>query len=565
MNKTWLVLFLAIAIQAAPASQQREQNAKAVIQGAVTRSDSGDPVAGVRITVQGGKSTTTDKDGRFVITDVVPGVRYTLQAQKDGFYAGSSSRPPASDGQFFPTQNQVTSSPERRQIMVDSAQTYTVNFELVPGGSVSGRILGPDRKPISRLNVSLLRLAYTNGKHSLEARGSAETDDLGEFRIFWIEPGDYFLSAEYRPQFPSAAPNPLSTLGKTYYPGVLDQGGAASINIRPSGESAADFFMASTEKIKISGRVINAASNAPVSSLYLIPRGLSLPAGEIKALPNQAADRSDGRFELRDVSPGSYFFFSVVSAGGNSLSSRTPVDTGYSDVEGITAVLHANVDLKGQIVIDASGQSNNPIRRSLASLPLTLRAIDPVPSLKPAMLRTSLATDGSQTFTFSALPEGTYQLGSIGFPGLAGPNWYLVDFRQGARSILEDGLVTVGANGAEPLQLTFKPNGGKIQGTVTTTDRKPAAMAAVSLVPEGARRQNPLFYKRATADLNGRFAIAAIGPGDYKLFAWENLPNGADENTDFIARFERDGQPLTVTPGLVTNISLKMIPDKSQK
>jgi hypothetical protein len=50
----------------------------------------------------------------------------------------------------------------------------------------------------------------------------------------------------------------------------------------------------------------------------------------------------------------------------------------------------------------------------------------------------------------------------------------------------------------------------------------------------------------------------AVPRGDYKLFAWEVLPNTAYMNAEFMAKYESLGQAVTVSAG--GNFDLSLIP-----
>lgn len=67
------------------------------------------------------------------------------------------------------------------------------------------------------------------------------------------------------------------------------------------------------------------------------------------------------------------------------------------------------------------------------------------------------------------------------------------------------------------------------------------------MVLKGLRRQNPMFYGRAVTNLAGQFTIFAVAPGDYKVFAWDRDPAGAEQNAEFIKKYEDRGRPITVS------------------
>lgn len=57
---------------------------KANLMGKVTNSDTGQPVQGVLVTIQGGESTLTDDDGDYAIVGLTPGT-YTIVFSRSGY------------------------------------------------------------------------------------------------------------------------------------------------------------------------------------------------------------------------------------------------------------------------------------------------------------------------------------------------------------------------------------------------------------------------------------------------------------------------------------------------
>ena len=60
--------------------------------------------------------------------------------------------------------------------------------------------------------------------------------------------------------------------------------------------------------------------------------------------------------------------------------------------------------------------------------------------------------------------------------------------------------------------------------------------------------------------------MTGIAPGDYKIFAWENLPNGAEENAEFLERYETRGKVVTVSAGAtITDFQVDLISDEAPR
>jgi hypothetical protein len=89
--------------------------------------------------------------------------------------------------------------------------------------------------------------------------------------------------------------------------------------------------------------------------------------------------------------------------------------------------------------------------------------------------------------------------------------------------------------------------------------------AAVALVPDEPRRAQARLYKGITTDQYGRFTIKGIAPGGYKLFAWEDVEEGAYQDPDFLKPFEALGTPFTIREGSRESAELRLIPAQAQK
>ena len=120
----------------------------------------------------------TNASGQFSFRELEPGT-YLLRASAEGY----------AQQEYNPRPGPVTGM--SAQVNLSAGQSVTnVAFRLVPGGTVSGRVTGPNGEPLVNIEVSLLRSAYdVDGRKTLQQRGVAQTNDRGEYRIFWIAPG----------------------------------------------------------------------------------------------------------------------------------------------------------------------------------------------------------------------------------------------------------------------------------------------------------------------------------------------------------------------------------------
>ena len=74
-----------------------------------------------------------------------------------------------------------------------------ITFGLVPWGTITGTVIGKDGMPGTGATITAGALNYNDGvRDALFSAGYAQsqTDDRGQYRLFYLGPGDYFVRAE---------------------------------------------------------------------------------------------------------------------------------------------------------------------------------------------------------------------------------------------------------------------------------------------------------------------------------------------------------------------------------
>jgi hypothetical protein len=121
---------------------------------------------------------------------------------------------------------------------------------------------------------------------------------------------------------------------------------------------------------------------------------------------------------------------------------------------------------------------------------------------------------------------------------------YLADVRQGGRSAL-DSAISVSATNREPIEVVVRKDGARVSGTLLSS-RRGLGFSTVVLVPETPRRTAFAHYKTAMTNYRGQFQFADVPPGEYKLFSWANVPDGAWTNADYLSKFDDRGTAVKV-------------------
>jgi hypothetical protein len=263
--------------------------------------------------------------------------------------------------------------------------------------------------------------------------------------------------------------------------------------------------------------------------------GLNMPGGRVD---------SEGKFEIQNVLPGSYFLAAGLRAGAERpLSGRTPIVVGDVDLDNLSIVLSPGEDIPGQIVVEGNPQ------QGLRSHPIiTLQSGRSV-------------FDGADfanntTFTIHNVVEGDYDLRIYD----VGQNQYIKSIRFGSADI-SNGSFHVDERNSGTLEFVLGTTTASIDGLVRKANGGVGNMR-VTLIPDAAHVQRADLYRStSTADTSGRFHFEAVAPGNYTLFAWEDVEEGIWHDPEFVKHFENLGTPVHIDEA--SNVSVELHPVSS--
>jgi sarcosine oxidase gamma subunit len=508
----------------------------------------------------------TDRDGKFLFQNLEPGL-YSLQVIRNEYARQTYGQ-------------RVAGGPALAIRLSDGQSLNNIVLSLVPAGNVSGVIRDSDGRPQTGVPIQLLRSTFNAvGERTFHVEGTARTNDRGEYRLYWITPGRYFISAgtasgPNRPLSPNGAPPspneiPDQSFALTYFPGVFDAGAAAIVEINPGAEvNGVDFIAPRQRLFSVRGRIVDSGSGRPpaTASVSLAYRTLTGVGGAFNA--GSRYDASTGEFELRNVPPGAYVVQAIAAtatpvAAGEAVvrisalalqsNARMPIEISNSDINGVSLQLTTGVSIAGRIRVDGMPLSTMPGWENIR-VPLK-PTVDSsfAPNLQPAQPVTQRPTaDGA--FTIDGVSPGEFIVGPV--TGLA-PGFYVKDARFNQADVLGQPLRFF-AGGAGTLEIVLSSKAGNVTGTTVDAAMRGAAGAQVVLVPERERKRTDL-YKTAASDANGRFLFRSVPPGDYRLFGWEALESYAYFDQDLLRRLESQGVPVHVSESAGNTVTLKII------
>jgi hypothetical protein len=488
------------------------------------------PLLNARLELTGpGESlvTRTDTNGRFAFSHLPSGA-YRLQVTCDGFV-----RQEAPD-----------------KILIGPGQDLKeVLFELDPAPTAAGWVLDTYGRPMANVMVEALRRAYdVRGKPIMVGAATALTDDRGAYRIFWLDPGEYYFYAT-SPPVPDGSEAPLLAVVPTYFPGVNTPEDAKAVQLDIGREVPVDFRLRSAGFWVVRGQTMNAATGRSVAAAISL-----FPPAEDPTLTRYSAQSSatgpyHGEFTIDNVVPGTYILMARSGPEGQQMTAiqrivLRPELSPPIDLRGYSLRLSPALSIHGQLFL---GSASTPDLRGV-----NVSLVSTEPAL-PSPRSVKVQPDGS--FTLNGVSPGSYLLELSNLP----EDFYLKAARFGQDDILEKPL-TLDQDAASPLQMLLASDGGHLQ--VSAHDDKGATRtdAQFVLVPDKARRDRREQYRAAAAGDDGKAILRGIPPGAYTLFAWQVLEPNAYFNSDYLSGYAAFGVPVAIAAGDNPPLSVRLIP-----
>jgi len=524
----------------------RPTTASARIRGTVVAGDTGKPLAGAIVTLvdmrasnpsqRQGRWIRTDAEGRWEAPDLSAGA-YMLSVSKAGYLK-------IEYGQKRPFERGKTLDLRSGQLL------DKIDIALPRAGAITGRVFDEFGDPAATVFVRALRQRYVDGRRELTplaealeglANGGGDiTDDLGQFRIYGLAPGDYFVSASFNP--PGEAATALG-YPPVYYPGTPSAAEARRIRIGLGEESQnINVTLVSARYAVVSGTVVNSL-NAPVSASIQLTT--ADPVAGAPVAPTRTA--SNGTFTLRSVPPGEYrlHVYDVRPSSAIPEFAAVPVSITDEDVTPLAISTAPSALASGRIVLEDGAKLNGPVFvRSLTTVAGAPTFANSSAGVNPDLTFEISGLAERQTFRTGMLPEGWF-LKSVTHEGVditdAG-----YDFRPGQR-----------VSGIE-IRLTRRAT--SVSGTVQEDAGNPVGDYTVVAFSTNSNKwgHQTRFVRSARPDQGGKFTIRALPPDEYFVVALEYVETGQEFDPEQLANWKALATTVELGEGEAKAVSLKL-------
>ena len=355
MRRATLIILLFLCVVHGRALSQQPT---AYLQGIVVEEGGGTPIAKANVELRAASgsgqaiaNTQTDREGKFYLPNVTAGPYRVVVT-----HAGHVN---AEYGQRYP------GGAPSMLMLAPGQRAMDLRIAMTRAGVISGHITDKGQ-PIGQADAFAMRAVYTEGQLSLTPVLSIRTDDLGEYHLFWLPPGRYYIVGAVW-DFAGSVPRYVNAEGTNtnsfvdqryigravflrataggvladneahipiFYPGTPDPKLATVIDVKPGADlRGVDIDASAVITPRVRGRVVGLP--APVTGPAGQPSRVNVSMRPISPTvttssaqtPSVSAD-STGNFEITNAAPGRY----MLTATADNLSGRVLVEVRDRDV-----------------------------------------------------------------------------------------------------------------------------------------------------------------------------------------------------------------------------------------
>ncbi len=539
-----------------PRDNQPPRTGTSTIRGQVLAAEDGQPLrrAVVRLMaaeLREPRVASTDGDGRYELRDL-PSGRYNLSAAKGSFVQ-------LSYGQTRPFE------PGRPVEVGDNQIVDKIDFRLPRGGVITGRVLDEFGEPISDVQVSPVRYQFMpGGRRPMPAGRVSSTNDIGEFRIFGLPPGQYFVSASTRGGFMGGGGGIAISLDNsdgragyapTYYPGTTDPSAAQAIDVT-AGQTVSNITLTlvPTRSARITGTVVD-SQGRPIRTGMVMAMPRSVAGMAMSGGPSVGQIGPDGSFAISNVVPGDYVLRSnpgMPDPSNVAEVTMAAVTVAGADIDGIVLAPVAMGTITGRVILD--GPISTPLD------PTTVRLM--ATPLDPDMMSFSIAGMPPQlkddfSFEVKAAPGRTV-IRAMPPPA---SDWVLKSIKVRGEDVTDSGVEMGAGQNIEGVEVELTNRPSTVSGRVTNAKGDAVKDYSVLLFSQDKERwalSGGRHVALGRPDQDGTYRARSLPPGSYYAVALDYVDQTAWRDPDFLDSIRASATAFTLRDAEAKVLDLKM-------
>jgi hypothetical protein len=473
-------------------------------------------------------STRTDAEGRYQFGGLPASGSFTVTASKTQYLRLEyGQRRPFEPG---------------RTVSLSGKSLTNVDFYLPRAAVIAGAVLDTSGEPVEQMWVIALRRTFVDGRPRLTTLAPLSvTNDIGQYRIAGLAPGDYYLVARERAAAMDEGSRERAGYAVSYYPGTTSVEQAQPVRLTVGQQAVSvNFVLSPSRTATVSGQVVR-VDGTPVAKgrVSLGDHAGSGPGGGITG--GMTAD-DQGHFRIAGVRAGEYY---LMGGSGQERGAISLEVTG-ADVSGLTLLI-GNGGLLSARVVSSTGEPL-PIQPGQVELSARLLAD---PYVFSGVMRPAIKTDWTVDWVGITGPR---QIRATRLP----PGWWMKAVVRGDRDVTDEVLELTHGQSLKDVTVVLDNQPTEIAGAVRDVKGVPTADYTVIAFSPDARRwaAESRFVRAARPDHAGRFRIEALPPGEYLVAAVEYVEQGQWLDPQFLESLRPRAKRLTLENGQKTELEL---------
>lgn len=539
----FMALMLAVMLSAAPAQIPQKQGT-AIITGRVTLGEKAAANIGVvlfpadRVLGRGATGAitkaTTDYEGRYRLSNI-PAGRYTVVVT-------APTHVGPNDGMY--------GEPGKTVTIAEGETVEKIDFSLVKGGVVTGRVTDGDGAPVIGERVQLNQSDNQGQRRGPRTFSNFnpfmfETDDRGIYRIYGVPAGRYTVSiGEAAGGGVRFGFGGRGYYARTFHPNVTEEAKATVIEIG-EGSEATNVDITVGRKAKsfaATGTVVDESGKAVVG-VRVRSGSLIQDGNRMGGIGSVTVSDAKGGFRLDELLPGRYAAFVWNEGDTESYSDMVPFEITEGDVSGLEVKLRRGSSISGVAILE--GTTDRATLAKLSELTLAA-AVDAVGLAAPVFANVRIAPDGS--FRITGLRPGKVRLMLATYPPIPGFALARVEREGVPQREIE---VAPGAQ-VTGVRVVIEYGTGSVRGIVNFEN---GPLPEASRVVVSVRRRGDtsgMGYRGAQVDSRGRFLIEGISTGEYELTLQAYIPGGMQRRIPTVK------QNVTIANGVEAEVTFTL-------
>ncbi len=447
-------------------------------------------------------------------------------------------------------------------------------------GSISGTVRDDAGDPVVGVSVRTFNRRLVGFRPGLFPRGTAISDDRGQFRIADLPPGDYLACACARDPLPIdkdlldrmttfSVPvtgvarqlnDTVLTFAPTFHTGSTRVSDAVPITVGYADDRmGVDITLRPESPRRVSGQIAGGGPNVGTAyTLLLLPEDDDPAAIGISEMPPVEVT-PEGSFHFAAVTPGKYTLEAFAKEGKSGMSASVAVTVGDRDVTDVVVPLGDGTTVRGRVLFFGTAAQPDATAMQRSSVGLVPTQLTPglligLGTSGSVGFRTNLSSSG--TFSIAGVRPGRYLVTGSGF----GPAWHTVESVRADDAPRTDAFVDVPPHGIESLVVTMSDVALATLETIVALGKYELSNEMrVALFPVDRTYWSEPFmapgrFTFAWVTANGTATFPNVPAGDYHVAL---MAANSDLSPERMAEWAKGAATVRLRPGEKTTVAVR--------